>query len=127
MKLTENMIISTEKGYLNLENYKTIPNGIVFNNLGSVNLNYLENIPNDIIFNNNGAVCLFKLKELPSGIIFKNINYFVFNKNINLDKLTYKEFINIYKKLTHKDTIYLCKEDLLPLMRKKQLELILNN
>ena len=65
-------------------------------------------------------------KILNSNIIFNNKRHILLIKNIDLNELSYNELKIIYNKLTdYAPSRYLIKKDLLPILREKQLDIIL--
>ena len=65
-----------------------------------------------------------RCKELPKGIIFNNKGYVLINKDVKLNKLSYKDLLSLFNKLSDNKS-YLVKKDLLSLLREKRLKSIL--
>ena len=127
MELYNNQTVKSEEYSLNLLQYSTIPDGITFNNNGFIDLDNLSILPANTIFNNNGFIELYNLSEIPTGVIFNNNGGVYLNKHVNINKLNYKELSILYTKLIKSGSLNLSKEDLIPILREKKLNTVLND
>jgi len=66
---TDDRVVVTYDGTVNLGATLSIPNKVTFKNKGNVHLQALEKLPDSVIFNNTGYVDIRGLKEKPNYLV----------------------------------------------------------
>ena len=103
---------------------------IIFNNKSSVNFRYLTKITKGTKFLNKGDIIFYYLEEIDNDVLFLNKGLIYINKSTsiilkNIQNLDIHTLMDIYERLPIDLDKYICKKDLLSILREKQLVKIL--